>query len=120
MREILMERFRARPFPARFAVALMDKFHHFFERCTGEKNFFHAFAFHNCGVALSDGAAAAAANPDVACAFFSQQIDNSPEASDLPAVITGNPDGSHVVLDRAAHEVPPRPATTEITRCAPV
>ena len=66
----------------------MDKFDHFIERGAGEKDFVHAFAFHDCGIVVSNSASPAAKNFDVARAFFSQKIENFPKELDVPTVVT--------------------------------
>src|SRR5438045_9602257 len=88
LRQFLVEKFGAWPFRSRPAVALMNKFHHLFERGAGEKNFIYAFAFHRNGVLMRDGAAAASENLDVVAALLAQQIDNCCKEFDVPAVVT--------------------------------
>src|SRR5881394_1579632 len=112
--EFLVGRFWARSFRTRFAVTLMNKFHHFFEGCAGEKNFLHAFAFHDFGVVMRNGAPAAAENLDVVGPFFAEKIHNLSKKLDVSAVITGDADGAHVFLDRRAHDVTNRAVITEV------
>src|SRR5437867_3381736 len=92
----------------------MDKFHHVVKRRAGEKNFRHAFAFHDCSIVMRDGAPAAAENLDVVCAFFAEKIHNLSKKLNVSAVITGDANGANVFLDRRAHDVAHRAMITEI------
>src|SRR5207247_9080151 len=116
MREFHVERFRARSLPAWFAVALMNKFHHFFQRGAGKKNFVHAFAFHDRGVLMSDRPAATAEDLDVVRAFFAQKIDNLREKFDMPTVVTGNADGANVFLNGRTDNIADRPVIPEVSQ----
>src|SRR5947199_9952336 len=51
---------------------------------------------------------------DVTRAAFAQKIDNFREELDVTAVVTGNADGTHVLLDGGAHNVANRAMIAEI------
>ena len=114
MCQLQVERLGVWPLCSRFAIMLMDKFNHFSKRRAGEKNFVHAFASHNRRIPVRDGATATAEHLDVVSAFFAQKIDNSCKKLDVTAVVTGNANGAHVLLDRRAHNVANRAVISEI------
>ena len=120
VRELLVRRFRSHPFPARFAVALVNELHHVFERCPGEENRIHAPALHFRGVLARDRATATAEHLDVLGAFFAQKIDNFGEELDVPAVIARNPNCTHVLLNSGAHDIADRTMIAEIDDLNPV
>src|SRR6266404_7290996 len=92
----------------------MDKLHHLFERGAGEKDFVHAFAFHGCGIVMRNCSPAAAEHRDVVCAFFAQKIDYGCKELDVPTVITGDANSTHILLDCRAHDIADRAVVTEI------
>src|SRR5947199_6382089 len=100
--------FWTRTITSKFPVTLNNKYHHFFQRRAGKKNFVHAFAFHDRGVLMSDRPAATAEDLDVVRAFFAQKIDNLPEKFDMPTVVTGNADGANVLLNGRADNIADR------------
>ena len=57
---------------------------------------------------LRDGPAAAAENLNIVCAFLAQKIDNSRKKLDVPAVVTRDANGAHVLLDRGANDITDR------------
>ncbi len=69
---------------------------------------------------MRDCAAAAAENFDAGLAALAQKIDNFCEKFYVPTVITGNPNGAHVFLDRRAHDITDRAVITEINDLNPV
>src|SRR5207237_6166516 len=103
VRELLIERFGARSLCSRFAIALMNKAHHLFERCAGKKNFVYAFALHDDRIIMRDRSAAAAEHFDVVRAFFAQQTDNFSERFDVPAVVPRHTDRASVLLHCGSH-----------------
>ena len=98
---------------------LADVIGHFRQRSAGKENLVHAFAFHCRGIVMGDGSAATAKDFDVAAAF-AQKSDNFREELDVSAVVTGNPDGAHVLLDGRAHNVADRTVIAEINDLDPV
>ena len=54
---------------------------------------------------MRDRAAAAAKDRDVVRALFSQLANDFGKEIDVPAVVTGNADGAHVLLNGGAHDV---------------
>src|SRR5438067_13779255 len=89
----------------------MDKFHHVVKRRAGEKNFLDAFAFHDRGIVMRDGAPAAAENLDVVCAFFAEKIHNLSKKLNVSAAITGDATPPHPPLPPR----PPHPAHPALT-----
>ena len=84
----MVRRFGAGSLPTRFAISLMNKFHHLFQRGPREKDFVHAFAFHNRRIVMRDSATAATEYLYVVRAFFSQKTRNSRKKLDVAAVVT--------------------------------
>src|SRR5581483_3500038 len=105
VRQLLVGRFRSASFGPWFAITAMDELHHFLQGRPGKKDLVHAFAFHDFGVVVRDGAAAAAKNADVCRAFPAQQTDNFGEKLDVAAVVTGNANRPHILLDGGADNV---------------
>jgi hypothetical protein len=68
---------------------------------------------------MRDGSAATAKDIDVASSF-PQKSDYFREKLDVSAVVTGNPDGAHVLLDGRAHNVADRTVIAEINDLDPV
>ena len=64
--------------------------------------------------------APAAEDFDVTRAAFAQKIDNFREELDVTAVVTGNADGTHVLLNGGAHNVANRAMIAEINDLNPV
>src|SRR5438552_16094955 len=92
----------------------MDKFHHVLERRAGEKNFLDAFAFHDRGIVMCNGAAATTEYLDVVCPFFAEKIHNLSKKLNVSAVVTGDANRANVFLDRRAHDAAHRAMITEI------
>ena len=90
----------------------MNKFHHFFERRAGEKNFVHAFSFHCRRVFLRDRPTAATEDLDVIRTAFTEKIDNFGEEFDVAAVVAGDANRAHIFLDRGPHDVADRAMIT--------
>src|SRR5256885_15023469 len=98
----------------------MNEPHHFFQRGAGEKNFVHAFATHYCRIVVRDRAAAAPEDFDVGRAFLAEKIDNFGEKLDVSAVVTGNADRTHVLLDCSTDNVADRAMVSQINDFDPV
>src|SRR5262249_1821249 len=79
-----------------------------------------AFASHDCSIVMRDSAAAAPENLDVVCAFFVQEVDNGCEKFDMPAVVTGDPNRAHVLLDSGPDDVANGSVIAEIDHFDPV
>src|SRR5262245_43548624 len=98
----------------------MDKFHHVIERRSREEDFVHALAAHNLRIVMSDCAAAAAKDFDVVRSLFVEKIDNLRKEFDVPAVVTRDADGTHVLLNGRAHDITNRTMITKINDLDPV
>src|SRR5205814_2730727 len=62
----------------------------------------------------------ASENLDIVCAFFAQDIDHGREKFDVPAVVTGDTNRPHVLLDGGTDDVANRTMITEINYFDPV
>src|SRR4030095_13670688 len=71
------------------------------------------------GIVMCDGSAATAKDFDIASSF-AQKSDNFGEELDVSAVVTGNPDGAHILLDGRAHNVANGTVITEINDLNPM
>src|SRR6266403_5038456 len=78
---------------------------HFCERSAGKENFIDAFALHLPGVVVRDRAATPTENRDVVGPLLSQLANDIGKKIDVTAVVTGNPDRSHVFLNSRAHNI---------------
>src|SRR6059058_6587261 len=78
---------------------------HFCERSAGKENFVDAFALHLPGIVVRDRTPAPTENRDVVCAFLLQLANDIGKKIDVTAVVTGNADRSHVLLDSRAHNI---------------
>src|ERR1043166_4183140 len=63
---------------------------------------------------MCDGASSSSENFDIVCPFFAQKIDNSRKNFDVPAVVTGDTNRPHVLLDGGADDVTHRAVIAEI------
>src|SRR6266566_9595546 len=79
---------------------------HLGERRAGKENFVNAFAFHLPGVVVRDRASAPAENRYVIRAFLLQLADDIGKKIDVTAVVTGNADRSHILLNGRTHDIP--------------
>src|SRR5438128_518614 len=78
---------------------------HLGERSAGKENFVDAFAFHSPGFVVGNRAPAPAENRNVIRAFLLQLANDIGKKIDVAAIVTGNPDRSHVLLNRGAYDI---------------
>src|SRR5207244_4950784 len=78
---------------------------HLGERRAGKENFVDAFALHLPGVVVRDRTPAPAENCYVIRAFLPQLANDIGKKIDVTAVVTGNPDRSHVFLNSRTHDI---------------
>src|SRR6476620_9660128 len=78
---------------------------HFCERSAGKENFVDAFALHLPGVVVRDRTPAPTENRDVVCPLLLQLANDIGKKIDVTAVVTGNPDRSHVFLNSRTHDI---------------
>src|SRR5437660_1894202 len=90
---------------AAFAVTFFYIIDHVGERSAGEENFVDAFALHSPGVIVRDRAAAAAKYRHVVRTLLLQLANDISKKIDVTAVVTGNPDRSHILLNGRTHDV---------------
>jgi hypothetical protein len=97
-----------------------DIIDHFCKRSSGEENVVDAFALHSRSVLMRDRSAAAAEDFDVVRATLSQKSNDFSEEFDMPAVVTRDADGAHVLLNGGAHNVANRTMIAKIDDFDPV
>src|SRR5437773_10782115 len=78
---------------------------HFCERSAGKENFVDAFVLHLPGVVVRDRAPTPTENRDVVCPLLLQLANDIGKKIDVTAVVTGNPDRGHILLDSRAHNI---------------
>src|SRR5205814_10088135 len=88
-----------------FAYKLFHITGHFRERRAGKKNFLDAFALHLQGAVVRNRAPAPAENCYVISAVLLQLANDIGKKIDVTAVVTGNPDRGHILLDSRAHNI---------------
>ena len=105
MGEFLVRRSWARPFSSRLSVVLADIIGHLCERGSGKENVVHAFALHCCSVLMRDRSATTAKDFDVGRSTLPQKSNDLREEFDVPAVVTRDADGAHVLLNGGTHDI---------------
>src|SRR5205814_3605635 len=75
------------------------------QRRAGEENPVHAVVLHDASVRRGDGAPATPKDSNVARAVVLQQVDDFGKELDVAAVVTGQADRSHVLLNRRSHDI---------------
>src|SRR5207244_11168555 len=88
-----------------FAVMLFHIVRHFRERRAGKKKFADSFALPLPGVVVRNRAPAPAENCYVISAVLLQLANDIGKKIDVTAVVTGNPDRGHILLDSRAHNI---------------
>src|SRR5438067_11571808 len=78
---------------------------HFRERRAGKDNFVEAFALPLPGVVVRSRAPTPAENCYVIRAVLLQLANDIGKKIDVPAVVTGNPDCGHLLVDSRAHNI---------------
>ena len=89
----------------RLSVALVHEIDHVRQRCPREENLIDSALLHHPLVVMGDGPAAAAKHRDVVRAPLAKLFHHFNEKLDVPAVVAGDADGAHILLDRRAHDV---------------
>src|SRR4051812_38168876 len=99
---------------------LLHVAHHFFERSAGEEDLIHPFALHLARVFMRDRPTASPEDCDVVDAALAQLLDHIREKFDVAAVITGDTDCGHVLLDGGADNVAAVTMKPEINHLNPM
>src|SRR5207248_8074527 len=91
------------PFP--LAVVFLHIIRHFGERSSGKENLIDAFPFHFPGIVVCNRTAPTPKYRNVVCPFFLQLANDIGKKLDVAAVVTGNPDCSHVLLNGSTYDI---------------
>src|SRR5882724_7475272 len=113
-RQLDVTRSCAQAFLAGLTIIFAHVIRHFVQRGSGEENLIHALTLHRLGVGMRDRSAAAAENFNVVGTLFAQLFHYVGKKFDVSAVVTGNADRTHVLLDGGARDVANRPVIAEI------